>query len=125
MSAPTRQVPARSTPSTAPPLRLAGGLVLALALAFRACPTAAGGFAPGAITSFTTVNNPRAVATGDVNADGILDMVVPSSTGSGIAVFRGLGAAPSRPPRTSPATPPACRCSPTSISTASSTSRCR
>src|SRR6185503_6589896 len=70
------------------PFPIAVGLAL---LAGFAGPVAAGGFKSGTITNFTTTTSPRAVAIGDVNNDGILDMVAPSSSGAGVSVFRGLG----------------------------------
>lgn len=63
-------------------------LALALTLAGRA---AAGGFAAGVTTSCTTASNPRAVLTGDLNGDGILDMVANSSSGAGVEVHLGTG----------------------------------
>src|SRR5262245_37833371 len=54
-------------------------------------PASAGGFAAGVTTNFTTTVSPRTIVTGDVNNDGILDMVANGSGGSGVSVFRRLG----------------------------------
>jgi hypothetical protein len=63
---------------------------LVLLLAIAASPAAAG-FSPGAAVTFTTSASPRSVAIGDLNNDGIPDMVTTSETGGGISVHRGLG----------------------------------
>jgi hypothetical protein len=72
------------------PLPPIASLALILLLG-AARPVAAGGFAPGVSTNFTTSVSPRTIVMGDVNNDGIVDMIANGSGGSGVFVFRGLG----------------------------------
>src|SRR5262245_29801471 len=82
----------RSPRFTRRPVRTITVVGLALLLTTGAVRTAvASGFAAGASQNFTVVPNPRAVVLGDVNNDGIQDMVAPSSSGAGFSVLRGLG----------------------------------
>jgi hypothetical protein len=72
-------------------LRPITGLAVVLLLLGASRPAAAGGFAAGATTNFTTTAGPRTVLLGDVNNDGIPDMIANGAGGSGVSVFRGLG----------------------------------
>src|SRR5207302_6131390 len=54
-------------------------------------PAGAGTFVPGTSTTFTSMSGPRSVAVGDLNGDGIMDMVVGSEAGAGYSAYRGLG----------------------------------
>src|SRR5262252_5588768 len=48
-------------------------------------------FTPGTTQTLSTTAGPGSVAVGDVDNDGIPDMVVPGVGGSGISFLRGLG----------------------------------
>ena len=90
MLIPTPQVPDPRAPRALPPVRRIAGLALALVLGV-AGESFAGGFAAGTTTNFTTAAGPRAVVTGDLNGDGILDMVANGAGGSGVSVYLGTG----------------------------------
>ena len=78
-----------------------------------------------AAQSYAVGDGPRTVAVGNLNGDGILDLVVANDQSNTVSVLLGGGTAPSRPHRaTPPAAVPPARQRRISTATASSTSPC-